>query len=415
MTKKNFFLYNENKVRKKKSISIYILDIIIIFILSPKLFNYGTVIFSLEIIYLMVVLGNKIYIEKKDKVILTYLLFFLTMQCIYILFGISKVNLAVESHYFRWSFITILPLIINKRYDENEVTNLVSFILLVMEINILYAIFSIYVLGKLSYTISASYSTAVLILSGICLIWMLNSSKLKSKIFVALVLFSQIYFNLFIAQRATNIVLMIIMFGLILVYNFPSKKSTKFFITILVICFYYLYTSENLVDLIRWFSNLIGSDGLSYRFESMIDYFQSGGDVNSIRAGSLKIRINLSKMSFNTFLSSLSNFLFGIGDHRIMFGISDIKNGIGNHSEIIDSLARFGIFGTALFIKVLIEQYKLVVDVSSVKKDSKLFAQITVVFIIYILRNFTGSAIFDYVAIQLLVMLPFVVKHKRVT
>ncbi len=98
--------------------------------------------------------------------------------------------------------------------------------------------------------------------------------------------------------------------------------------------------------------SIIDSD----RITSRLEIFTSSGDVGE--SSTLMSREHLWLVSINSWLQDPLTFLFGIGDHDWVQLGSEEKSGIGNHSDILDVLARYGILGASVFYSSIIVYYK---------------------------------------------------------
>ena len=117
----------------------------------------------------------------------------------------------------------------------------------------------------------------------------------------------------------------------------------------------------------------------------------------ALAGGSVSGRAQLMELSWNTWLSSWRAFLLGVGDHRT-------GHIIGNHSDLIDTLARFGIVGGIIFSKLSIAQFTFLRLLDD--KQSSYKTQCMIVFLLYIVRGFFGNILTPAIAVQVFLFLP---------
>ena len=93
----------------------------------------------------------------------------------------------------------------------------------------------------------------------------------------------------------------------------------------------------------------------------------------------------------------------------IIFGVGDHRNGqiIGNHNELIDMLARYGIIGALIVYKIF---YWII---SNIKKNCgfnnhKLFIQSLLIFVAFFFRNIFGSSLSSMICVLVTIMLPII-------
>lgn len=151
------------------------------------------------------------------------------------------------------------------------------------------------------------------------------------------------YVTIEVMQRGTNVIMSVILLVSIAIFQFVNIKSTLRFIVILSFIILFLYQSGVIFSLLDYVANSISTDRIAIRINALNYYLQYGDAVGA--GSSMATRSELMHRSLNTFSDSYVNVLFGVGDHR------GIGSPVGNHSEILDVLARYGIIGfTIVFI-----------------------------------------------------------------
>ena len=116
-------------------------------------------------------------------------------------------------------------------------------------------------------------------------------------------------------------------------------------------------------------------------------------------------RENLWLVSIKSWLSNLLTFFFGIGDHRASEDISSVaKTGIGNHSDLFDTLGRYGLIGSLLIMNIFRLSFKHILSLFD--KSRKL--QVMVIFMVLILYGFTKGIFVLGVGCALFLILPII-------
>ena len=244
------------------------------------------------------------------------------------------------------------------------------------------------------------HGTMIMFFSGICLLWFLNDKNLFNRALALVGVALSFFVGIYIMQRGITLVLSTLMYGGILVLN--SKRSKKiYFITglLFTVCAF-LYFSDMYVALLDYIADIVPSERLSKRV-LQIKYFLLY-DAESQEAHGFSGRLPLMLKSINTWTSSVFSFLFGVGDHRDNYFL------IGNHSDVLDSLARFGIIGAGLLWGIVYQQYRFFINKNVKATNYTCFIQATVIFLVFILRGVVGSVISFKVAIQVCIFLPLV-------
>ena len=161
----------------------------------------------------------------------------------------------------------------------------------------------------------------------------------------------------------------------------------------------------------NWILENIQSERLAERFNDLLDFKKSGGDVNKISEGSLSERLMLAKTSLNSFFSSPISILIGIGDHTTSFGGDLIKSGVGGHSEFIDVLARYGLVGGFVFWNIM-KQYYCVLKKVAVERD--LLKYVNVVYFVIVLTGFLNNIFQPSMMFFIFIVFPLIIEFTNV-
>ena len=203
---------------------------------------------------------------------------------------------------------------------------------------------------------STSYVATLSFLAVICLIVYMATKNVSSKLFLLVTtIITTCYLLLFNPRATTTILLAIAFLGIFIVHREPksTKRIRSYYIqtTILIL----VIIAIALLPLFTFLEN-VDNERLSARFSDIATVLQ-GGSMNSLDNSSLAGRFLLGMTSVNTFLASLPNFVVGVGDDILIgeqYEVYDlIALGIGNHSQFLDTLAKYGLIGGVFFVNII--------------------------------------------------------------
>lgn len=173
---------------------------------------------------------------------------------------------------------------------------------------------------------------------------------------------------------SASFTILILIGGIAIVIGYiASCKLTKKTVIIgLIVLMVLIIPWTSLVD---YLADNISNALVSERLKTIAIWLES----NAIE-GKLESRLNLYKLSFDTFM----NHPLGVGPE---YSYVEYKNGIGYHSQILDDLARYGIYAF-LFYLIYFTQYKKLVEKQWAKLNMKYVAMpVTVVYFLLLLTN----------------------------
>lgn len=152
-----------------------------------------------------------------------------------------------------------------------------------------------------------------------------------------LLLLSIIILFVFLIRAQFTIAIIIVFLGVAYAFFYDRKHVFRFVLVSGILVFLFISILPLIID-------IMGQGGehqeIAKRFEE-INYFTEGNRQN---AGDINSRQNLSFISIETFFK---HPVFGV-NHKIDPNIHVGQQGIGNHSEWFDSLARYGLFAFLL-------------------------------------------------------------------
>ena len=298
--------------------------------------------------------------------------------------------------------IPFVMLVVIGKYNIDEKLLLWKIILIAFVVNLVFNMLmdssSFDNLDTLDATASDKLTNAggtafvVLCLFIIPIMWILNrnSSKPNNKVISIIILFLAFFHMTVQNNRATSsIVLVIMLIGFWVVSRITEEsKSHKrlFVLVLLLLVFLFIF----IVPILQTFLSLFDeSSRMNERINDLIAVSE-GGDIDTDGRGSLGQRYLLWMTSINTFFSNIPNFLFGIGEDAHQHDLfSLLKYGVGEHSEIFDMAARYGLAGLIIMYNMLKNTFRYFKVINSTFNIHKMMDVIIVGFIVY--STFNGT------------------------
>lgn len=252
-----------------------------------------------------------------------------------------------------------------------------------------------------SSVLLTSFSTASMLVLNISLLIFLNTNNMRMKWIHVVVIALTFYFIVFCGQRGSVVVLLLISVFLLLYerFNKSNSKNDKRLIPLALGVAILLIFSDNIIDFLIQISP---NDRLTDRFIDMKGTLQQGASADSFSG-----RLSLEIISIRSWLRDIISFFFGIGDHRNedFSGIQGfITSGIGGHSELIDSLARYGIIGFSILAYLYVNICKYIL---SLFQDEKVRNQVRPIIFVSVLTSLTKTVFYPEIGICLFLLLPF--------
>lgn len=392
-----------------------------VFILTILIVITNTPIFARNIpnsIYYGLVLGFLLSckdlfrgISKEKVFLITLLLGYFCLQLIYKLLSISTATWAHYSTSFKFFFFLFVMILIVPYLSPKQKKVIISVTALSMIITMgdnlrLYSQYGatrfVHLFQQQRFStnsVNTTFVGAILFLNAILFIDFFYVKANYKKVVLIIFSFFNLFFMLIIAQRMMILVLILLMYPLLIIYRKEFTRKRTIFVFLL--CIILLGIVFQYRSVINFLDSIISSGRMSLRF-SQIDLFLSTGDIAEA-GGTLNGRTQLMLRSLETWFSSFSNFMIGAGDHRGSYNI------IGNHSEIFDECARYGLVGLLISIPLTIFYLKQIKQCSGCRYNSPIMRQITVVEFIYVLRALLGSVYEAAIGVQMFVFLPVAV------
>lgn len=380
-----------------------IVPIVALFFASLTTFS-TFIVFPFWTLWLAYIFSAKSGLSKDENVFVRVSFLLLCLIMLYKFSGYSVMDMGYLIRAVNWILAGVVSVYAMKFFASRElsivyfVLNFALLGLLLFFIGTGRAIMALEEQEEAATVTSAWYGSMYMLLTGISLIVFLHVRKLFVRLIALLFFALTLYLNIFIMQRGTIVIFTLVEIGLILVFLLKSQSLIISSSVALVGIAIYVISTDLLVDVFDWLAAVIPSERLASRF-SEISVALEYEDINASR-GSLSSRSDLIGVSWHTFISNVGYFLFGAGEH--------VKDNtiIGHHCFFVDTLARYGIIGGILVFLYFKKQFQIIMTYLDKKTDWALYMQCTIVFLLYLLRNFYGDMATDIVNFFILLYLP---------
>lgn len=224
----------------------------------------------------------------------------------------------------------------------------------------------------------AAYASAIM--SVICFIYLISRKRQMSKKVKICLFFGFIISALHVFYTMSTITIVAMLLGCLLSIFFCVPKTRKihfgaivFSIALIAACIFFIIDSESIGLWMIKASSRIENEMLSTRLSEVGRFLYA--DEESHHMGS---RIYTLRVSWQTFLS---NPFIGVGykygnTYSLLY-----QNGVGVHSEFLDSLAKFGIIGSVPYLYFFFSQIKNLVRKSLYRIGVPVFATFLIMFV----------------------------------
>lgn len=352
-------------------------------------------------------IGSKVYRDNLRLIICVLLYYFLII--LYRLFDISDASWGnYMTQVFSLVPILIMPIIASKIH--NKLTLFVIVILfLIMVFNIannirLSIIYPELTLSNMareeedlaSYNMGSSYfQTFAMLFFDVCLFLFLNIKIRIGKILSLICGIVAAVFVIGFCLKASVVIYLLLSAMLIVIAN--RAKNVWGTVSLLSLAFVIiaLIIDTNKNEVVNFILDNSPDERVAIRFVTLID-----PDSFVANDKTMTGRSDLWLLSINTWLKDPANFLLGIGDHRSSFNVE--ATGIGQHSDVFDTLARYGILGGLLLFIIYIDSFRYILKLY----DKRLRSQLFMIMLILVLCAFTKSISYACISCVIFVLLP---------
>lgn len=181
------------------------------------------------------------------------------------------------------------------------------------------------------------------------------------------------------------------------IFAYKTQNTTLFFIVLALSAIFAFVVLNLFKDAIADFIISVSpSERLTTRLVTLVDVENEEADIGTITG-----RTNLYLLSIKTWLSNFINFFIGIGDHRAQLGVK--ATGIGQHSDLLDSLARYGLLGLIVLFSIFRNYFRYLFSLYNKKFKMQLVAISFLIIIIGFTRGLflTGAGCVMFVLLPL--------------
>lgn len=362
-----------------------------------------------SMMWLPTIVNNNYLLTRQERNMQTATLIFLLIISVYYFSGYSKIDIVWYLRTIWWLLSGVLSIFILKGCSPKEKKIYFYYLIVILLVFILSlstqgrALIAEGSQGDASSLGQAWIGSMLMLLTGISFIVVLNVKSLVPRLIGLFFILITLYVNLFVLQRATNFILTIFELIAIWMMSFKNRMVMRVSIFMVVIATSFLLLTDLYIDILQWVADVVPSERISTRIQSILFAMQYQSIEES--GGTMAARNDLIAISWNTFKSSFVHMFIGAGDHKHGNTV------IGNHSYFIDSLASYGIIGGMLLYQILKNQYYVLVSGIDKVKNHSFYLQVTIVFIVYLLRNFFGRMTFAEVNLILLLFFPMLIEY----
>ena len=244
------------------------------------------------------------------------------------------------------------------------------------------------------------YYTFVLFCFDICFFVFLNSNrKLVRNTALACAIICAVYICGYCFKA--SVVVYFFLSLLFIYYAKRTKNQFKFLFVFSITCLLAYITvslfSEEIVDFVKYISP---NERLTTRFVTLVD--SEDADANMVTVTG---RTSRYLESVEGWLTDIGTFLFGMGDHRAVFRGGE--TGVGQHSDLLDSLARYGLFGILLLAFIFKYAFNYILSCF----DKKYRLQIICILVVFLLCGLTKKIFFPSSGFAIFLLLPLMGKY----
>jgi O-antigen ligase len=221
----------------------------------------------------------------------------------------------------------------------------------------------------------------------------MGGKKHITKISILLSMLMLCLYTIYKAEFTISILLLCL--GIIIIL-LKIDNFKKLFLTQVALLIIILICAKPVSNLFYKMADKTDSPNYKMRY-SEIAHFIGTGDINETI--DLKARLNLYLISANTFFH---NPMFGVGFNKIT---GEIKS-IGNHSTLLDELARYGIVGTLPLMAVITILFYKIYNLLENKYQRRVYFSCICVFSVFLIIN---TALFVTIFTMLFVITPAII------
>lgn len=396
----------------RTGLAVFLMAALCVCFLSPSVRRFigDTAIMCIAAVYLLLMLTPLLNCERRERNTILLILLYLAILFLNKLLGRSTASVSQHMTVTEYFLCYILILPVYKQLSRKQIIFLLIVILGTMTVTMVqnyqlkllwgyrYSI-QLYKTSGVRAIIDTQYTGAILFASGalFCAFLQAGGAVRRRLLFLALTVFF-VAFNLIVTQRGIILVLSIALYPLLILFN-RDVRSKGYTLLLLVLAALLVFVAFEYETVLTWIGEITGSARLARRLDSITALIGAGG-AEGLSGGSLAARLRLTGGSIDTFWSSASNMLFGVGLRL------DSNELVGNHSQFFDEFARFGVFGGLLSLVLMLRMLKSGAAISGVSHKTTWARQLAVIMMIAFVRSLVGTIMDEAIGVCLYIMIP---------
>lgn len=206
--------------------------------------------------------------------------------------------------------------------------------------------------------------------------------------------------TIFIGVLSASFTITLLLFFVAIVFSYMFNRNSIQQILLLVAIFAIILIVP-WDKLFYYLSGLIDNDTVSQRFDSIASTLS-----NNAMSGNLKSRFDLYWSSLKVFFNSP----LGIGPK---YSYVAYENGIGYHSQVLDDLARYGLFAATFYVSFFVGYFKLVKKQWAKIEMQQIAAPVVILYVLFLILNPGLSSAHESVLMLLIIpILPELISLK---
>lgn len=374
---------------------------------TPILANSDNKVLVCAFVGIYIIANLNVFIGRQNSSLFYPIVFFLCFVFGYRFIGVSDAAWGNYLNQLGFFFCILFTPFLSKGREHRQLFFWLIWIILVFNIvdniilgylypSINYA--RLYVDEEFLESINAggpSFYLLVLFVSIICFFSFLNCKRKSLRIPLLIVFVLGAIYILGFCYKGITVVFLLLSFFIIILAKCTKNKTTFLVISggliLITIVLVWLF-SDSLVGFIKKVSP---NERLSIRLITLIDDSDMEADSFTVSG-----RTQLYLLSIKTWLSGLTNFLIGIGDHRVQFGAA--KTGISQHSDLLDVFAIYGLVGFFLLYLIFKHAFKTVLSFF----DSEYTLQVSSILLLFVLYGVVEKIFFPSTGFVIFMLLP---------
>lgn len=371
-------------IKQGNRIVLFFLIIWSIVSCTPILGNPTYFVALLSVAIVMLIANNSLF--KHQQFLVFGALSYITLSLFYKIVGYSSAEWGNYMNQLLFFVPILLMLLMQDRLNVRQKRLLCLIMLLVMFVNIadnirlsilypeLNSVGRLYQDADFLSSINVggtTFYTFTLFVFNICFFIYLNCKEKKIRYIVLVIaIVSSIYILVF-SLRGSIVVYFLL--SIILQYFAFKTRNTTLFLFILIFAGIITFITVVLFQdvIIDFIISISPNERLTTRLVTLVDVENEEANLYTITG-----RTNLYLLSVHTWLSDITNFFFGIGDHRAAQGA--ITTGIGQHADLLDTLARYGLLGLVLIFLTFKYYFEFLISLFEKKYKQQLLTIFTI-------------------------------------